>query len=291
MNCKIIDCKSIARKIRQQLAAQVAQSKTQPKLCVLLVGDDKASQLYVKKKQEACDEVGIQIEILKLPVDSDQDEIIEIINQWNNLKQVHGIIVQLPLPVHLNNTTILNCINPYKDVDCFNAKNIGLLVQDCPNFFPCTPSAVCNLIDHEGIDVFGKHIVIINDSIVVGRPLTMMLRNRGATVTMCNQHTEKIKEISRFADILIVAVGKRPNFVVTEDFCKDNVIIIDVGINKLDKVVGDVDEKSVMNKASFLTKVPGGIGVLTVSMLLKNVVIAMEFCQLPRPASNADLII
>lgn len=279
MKCKIVDCKSLAKKIKEQLAAQVYELKTKPKLCVLLVGDDKASAVYVKKKQEACDEVGIQIELLKLPADSNQDEIIQIINRWNNSKQVHGIIVQLPLPFHMDSMTILNCVNPCKDVDCFNATNIGLLVQDCPNFFPCTPSAVCAFIDHEGIDVFGKHIVVINDSIVVGRPLMMMLRSRGATVTMCNQHTKKIKEISRLADILIVAVGKRPDFVLTEDFCKNDVIIIDVGINKLNKVVGDVDEESVMDKASLLTKVPGGIGVLTVSMLLRNVVIAMEFCE------------
>lgn len=279
MSCKIIDCKPIAKKIKEQLASQVVDLKVKPKLCVLLVGDDKASALYVRKKQEACDEVGIQIEILKLPADSNQHEIIEIINQWNKSMQVHGIIVQLPLPLHLDSVSILNSINIYKDVDCFNATNVGLLVQDFPNFYPCTPSAVCAFIDYEGIEVFGKHIVVINDSMVIGRSLMMMLRSRGATVTMCNQYTEKIKEISKLADILVVAVGKRPNFVLTEDYCKNDVIIIDVGINKLDKVVGDVDEESVFNKASLLTKVPGGIGLLTVSMLLRNVIIAKGFCE------------
>lgn len=280
---KIIDCKNLSEKIKFQLSKEVLLLETIPTLAVILVGDDAASQIYVQKKREACIKIGVGSEIIKLPNNITESYLLNVIDELNSNPNIHGILVQLPLPQELNVNCVLNRIDDKKDVDCFTARNLGMLIQDNPIFVPCTPAAVCCFLDSENISVAGKHVVIINDSMIVGRPLSLLLRHRGATITMCNQFTDDIKNISKSGDIVVVAVGKRPFFTFTEEFCKKDAIVIDVGINKLDRIVGDVSIDSIQNLAQIVTKVPGGIGLLTICMLLNNLIKAARICQLPRP--------
>lgn len=269
-----IGCADIASEILEEVSHVIQSNNISPCLAVILAGNNHASEIYVKRKKSHCEKHGIRCDVYLFDEKVEQLEIELLIKKLNDDPNVSGILVQLPLPPSLLDHTqsILNCINPQKDVDCFHAFNIGAIAQRSPTFLPCTPAGIIYFLEYHKIPIVGQHFVIINDSIVVGRPLAFALGNMGATVTLCNKDTINIKQISRSADVLVVAVGKYPNFVLTSEYCKKGVVVIDVGINKVNgKVIGDVDE-SVSEVASLATKVPGGIGLLTIAMLLKNVV-------------------
>lgn len=247
-----------------------------PHLCVLLVGEDKASEIYVNNKRKACEKYGIKFTLLRLSAGASLQQVLKAIELWNRDDDVSGIIVQLPLPATLPKLTVLNAVSPSKDVDGFHFVNLGKSVQNDTCFVPCTPLAVLEMLKYYNVPIIGKHICLVNDSIVIGRPLATLLGNQGATITICNKKTEQIRQICSSADIIVVAVGKKPDFVLDKSFCKPGVVIIDVGINKIDGVIsGDVDE-SVMGVAGMVSRVPGGVGLVTVSMLLKNVVLAAQ---------------
>lgn len=259
----------IARNIREEVKQEIVKMGINPSLSVILVGDDVSSKIYVNNKKKACQEVGIICNILSFENDCDPKIVKDkVVNSESS-----GVIVQLPLPSHFDKFEIINSIDPFKDVDCFHIENIGRLVQGNPRFLPCTPAAVNVLLINEELE--GKHVVIVNDSIVVGKALSMLLLKRKATVTLCNEYTKNIKFICQSADILVSAVGKIPDFSITNDYVKKDAIVIDVGIfrNSDGKIRGDVDAE-VIEKARWVSAVPNGIGVITVSSLLKNVLIA-----------------
>ena len=262
----------IKKEVKQEVDDFVKFNKRSPTLAVIKIGDDKASEIYVKRKQKACEEVGILMRLFTL--DHFVEELVEtLIKQLN--EDYDSVFIQLPIPGCETNKCfkLLNLINIDIDVDGFCVDNMGLLNYKIEKFVPCAPLAVQYIIQNENIPIIGKHVVIINDTIVVGRPLASLLLNMGATVTICNDKTENLKDIVMMGDIIVTAVGRRDKF--TLNFCKKNAVIFDVGISKIeDKVVGDVDLKEVDGIASMVTAVPGGIGILTMGMLLKNVVLA-----------------
>lgn len=285
MTCTIIDGHEISRSIRAELSAEVATFRrdygVQPRLAVVLVGEDAASQVYVKKKREACEEVGIASYVTD-PIPGDirqwanpQARVEDMVRFLNGNEEVHGILVQLPLPVGLDCHRVFDLIDTDKDVDVFNPVNVGLLVQGRPKFLPCTPHAVQQLLHRSGIPTAGRHVVIINRSDVVGKPLSSMLiqdndEYANATVTVCHDRTpgDRLAKITRTADIVVVAVGK-PGF-LTGEMIRPGCVVVDVGISRVDgKVVGDA-HPSCMENAAYLTPVPGGVGPLTVTMLLEN---------------------
>lgn len=272
---QIIDGKVIAEDIRKQLVIEVEtfkKSNIYPKLDIVLIGNDPASHLYVNKKITLCNQVGIGYQLHHFDSIS-KNELEEKIKLLNG----HGLLIQLPLPNHIDRQKVINLINPKNDIDCFHPENIGLLFHGCPRFLPCTPYAIIKMLEYNNIPIVGKHFVIINDSIIIGKPLALLLINKGATVTVCNKFTKNLQEISLLADILIVAVGKRPEFVLDGRFCKEGVIILDVGMNKIDgRVCGDVDLDSVKGKAKLVSKTPGGIGLITVHVLLQNILQAVK---------------
>lgn len=278
MSAIVIDGRDFAKQIQSNLATEVAQLKARmnvhPCLCVCLVGGDPASCIYVRNKRKACENVGIASYIAELPADVSEDDIIAQITQWNKASDCHGILVQLPLPKHVNNHKILNSIDPNKDVDGFHSDNLGKLVQGDVSCASCTPLAVMYLLKSYKIPVIGKHAVIINDTIVVGKPLAMLLNKEGATVTLCNHLTENISEITKTGDILVSAVGKRDRFLVKADMVKSGAAVIDVGITRCEegRITGDVDFDEVSRVAGWISPVPGGVGPLTISMLLRNTV-------------------
>lgn len=277
MSARLIDGKAIAASLREKLAGEVKEfrqaTNITPKLAAVLVGDDPASQVYVRNKEQACSKAGIASDVHRLPGTTTTAELLRFVDRLNQDPSIHGILVQLPLPKGIDETTILDAVNPVKDVDCFHPENVGLLAQGRPRFLPCTPHGVQVLLEETGIAVDGAHVVILGRSEIVGKPLGMMLVQKGqtanATVTICHSRTRNLSEITRTADILIAAIGK-PNF-VTSDVLSEGVVVIDVGINRLaDKLVGDVDFESVSRIASAITPVPGGVGPMTIAMLLEN---------------------
>ena len=281
MTARIIDGKAIAATIRSQIAGDVTQfhAKTdvQPHLVAILTGDDPASAVYVRNKQKACDQTGIRSTLHRLPGDTSQDQLLALVRQCNVTRDVHGILVQLPLPPHIDEKAILDTIVPRKDVDAFHPENVGLIVQGRPRFLPCTPHGIQELLRHEGIETAGMHAVILGRSEIVGKPMALLLMQKGetanATVTVCHSRTRNIAELARSADILISAIG-RPGF-VTADMVKPGAVVIDVGINRTEAgLVGDVDFDSVREVASAITPVPGGVGPMTIAMLLKNTLTA-----------------
>ncbi len=276
---KILDGKQIAGEIRAELRARAEafESKYGKKagLAVLLIGDDPASAIYVRNKTRDCEEAGIRSFSYTLPADATQEEAEALIDELAADENVHGILVQLPLPAHLREDRLLAHIPYEKDVDGFSAYNIGSLALGSPAAVACTPKGVMRLLARYGISVSGKRAVVIGRSKIVGRPMAMLLLNADATVTVCHSKTKGLAEICREADILVAAVGKA-NF-VTAEMVKEGAVVIDVGINRVDgKLCGDVDLASVKEKASFLTPVPGGIGPMTVAMLLENTLEAAE---------------
>ncbi len=276
---EIIDGKELAKSIRLGLKEEVEELKKadiHPKLAVIMVGDDKASKVYVKNKSKACNEVGIEYEEYLLPEETKMEELLELIEKLNNDETIHGILVQSPLPKGLDATLAFEKILPKKDVDGFNSINVGKLSlnQDC--FVSCTPFGVIKMLEAYNIDIEGAHAVIIGRSNIVGKPLAKCLLNKNATVTVCHSKTKNLSEITKTADILIVAIGK-PKF-VTADMVKDGATVIDVGINRLDdgKLVGDTDFENIKDKVSYITPVPGGVGPMTIAMLMHNVVKAAK---------------
>lgn len=281
MSAEIIDGKALAATFRGQIAEQVSQLKTEknvvPHLTAVLVGDDPASAVYVRNKQRACEKSGIQSTLKRLPADTTEAELISIVESLNADSGVHGILVQLPLPKHINETAILDVVNPLKDVDAFHPENVGLIVQGRPRYLPCTPYGIQQMILSTKMETAGKHAVVLGRSEIVGKPMAMLLVQRGpgadATVTICHSRTRHLKEIVKTADIIIAAIGK-PEF-VTADMVKPGAVVIDVGINRVDdRLVGDVDFEGVKEVASAITPVPGGVGPMTIAMLLKNTLMA-----------------
>ena len=275
----ILDGKLVSRKIREKLKEEVLRFHTMPTLAVVMVGDDPASQIYVRNKQRACDEIGIHSETIKLPADTTQGALEAVISSLDADDDVDGILVQLPLPKHINVDKIMEHISPIKDVDGFTFENIGkLMVGDQPLYIPCTPKGILSLLYYYNINVEGKVVVVIGRSIEVGKPISQLLLNRNATVITCHSHTdeEMLGDLCRKADIIISAVGK-PNF-VNRYMIKKKAIIIDVGMNhnKDGKLVGDVDYQDVKNIVSYITPVPGGVGPMTITSLMENVVLAYK---------------
>ena len=285
MAAKIIDGKQVAADMQAELKKEVAKLKKQgivPGLGVILVGEDPASKSYVSAKERACEELGIYSDDNHLPADTTQQDLIALINQMNTDPKINGILVQLPLPKHLDESEVLLAINPDKDVDGFHPTNIGKMVAGQAAFLPCTPHGVIQLLQRSGVKIEGSHVVIVGRSNIVGKPVANMLiqKNKGgnATVTVCHTRTADLAYHTRQADIIIAAAG-RPN-TITADMVKDGVVVIDVGVNRIEdktakkgyRLVGDVDFEAVKEKASLITPVPGGVGPMTITMLLYNTV-------------------
>lgn len=272
---KIIDGKEVSQNIRNELKLEVAVLKKQkifPKLAVILVGQDPASKIYVNLKSKACNDIGIAYEERLLDENTTMDELLSVINDLNNRNDIHGILLQSPIPKHLDADLAFETISVKKDVDGFNPVSIGKLSMKQECFTPCTPFGIIKLLEYYNIELAGKHVVILGRSNIVGKPMLQCVITKNATVTVCHSKTENIKELTTQADILISAIGKC-NF-VTADMVKKDAVVIDVGINRLDtgKVVGDVDFENVKEKASYITPVPGGVGPMTITMLMSNVV-------------------
>jgi len=283
---QILNGKTIAEEIRREITTDVAALKAErkivPCLVALLVGDDPASQIYVSNKEKACQQVGIESRILRLPDTTTTLELLQHIDQFNADTSVHGILVQLPLPKSCDELQILDAINPGKDVDAFHPENVGLLSQGRPRFLPCTPHGVQQLLVRSGIQTAGQHVVIVGRSDIVGKPMALMMVQKSAgadaTVTVVHSRTKNLAELTRQADILIVAMGKAK--FITGEMVKSGAVIVDVGINRLPdgKICGDADFDTVKEVAGAISPVPGGVGPLTITMLLQNTLVAAK-CQ------------
>lgn len=270
---KIIDGKQIAKEVRAEIAAECAELKKKgiiPGLAVVIVGTDPASQVYVRNKKKACEEVGFRSEVFELPEKTTEEELLALVKKLNEDVNIHGILVQLPLPEHLDDEVIIANIDPKKDVDAFHPSNVGKIMIGNYDFLPCTPAGVMVLLEKSGIDVSGKECVVVGRSNIVGKPQAMLLLHANGTVTICHSRTKDLAEVTRRADILVVAIGKAD--FITGDMVKDGAVVIDVGMNrKADgKLTGDVDFATVEPKASYITPVPGGVGPMTITMLLRN---------------------
>lgn len=274
----IINGKEISDKFLKKLKKEVCNLKTelnlQPALAVIIVGDDPASKIYVRNKKRACEEIGIKSIEFALPTNTSENELLNLIDALNKRPDVNGILVQMPLPPHINEKIIIAHINPIKDVDAFHETNVGKIMIGNFKFLPCTPAGIIHLLDESNIEISSKHCVIIGRSNIVGKPLAMLMLHRDATVTICHSKTKNLTEICKTADILIATVGK-VNF-VTSNMVKPGAVVVDVGINRCEngKICGDVDFEHVKNIASYITPVPGGVGPMTISMLMKNTITA-----------------
>lgn len=276
---KLIDGKAIAKKFRQSIEEEIKELKNQhnliPELCVILVGDDPASKIYVRNKERACKEVGINSKVIRMNEQISEIELLNTIEQLNQDDAVHGILVQLPLPDHINENAVINAIHPSKDVDGFHPVNSGLLVTGQAELEPCTPKGIIRLIKETGHSIAGKKAVVIGRSNIVGKPVALMLLRNDATVTVAHSRTNNLAEIARTADILVVAIGK-PQF-IDGSFIKEGAIVIDVGTTRInDKLLGDVKFEEAKKRAGFITPVPGGVGPMTIAMLLENTLIAAK---------------
>ena len=279
MSANIMDGKAVARNIREGLKEEVEGLKKKgihPGLAVVLVGENPASMVYVKNKGEACRSAGIYSEEHKLPAETKEADLLGLINQLNKDPRIHGILVQLPLPAHINKDRILASVSPEKDVYGFHEINMGRLLIGQEGLVPCTPLGIMQLLEHYHIPVEGRFAVVVGRSNIVGKPVAMMLLQRNATVTICHTRTKNMGEVCRMADILIAAAG-RPGM-ITADMIREGAVVIDVGINRLDtgKLAGDVDFESASKKAGWITPVPGGVGPMTIAMLLYNTVKAAK---------------
>lgn len=278
MTARIIDGKSIAKELRESLAPRVAALKEQgitPGLTVIVVGDDPASAIYVRNKERACVKLGMNSQVLRFPAETTQGEILNTVRLLNQDDSVHGILVQLPLPRHIDEQAVLRAIDPDKDVDGFHAMNAGRLMNGEPGFVACTPKGVMRLLEVSGVELDGKNAVVVGRSNIVGKPMALLLLQKNCTVTIAHSHTKDLAAVTRSADILVVAVG-RAGF-ITGDMVKPGAAVMDVGINRVDgKVVGDVDFESAKEVASCITPVPGGVGAMTIAMLMENTVEAAE---------------
>ena len=270
----IIDGKEIAKKLRSSIAKQVAKLDRKPGLAVILVGDDPASAVYVRNKDNACKEVGFYSEKINKPSDITQAALLAEVERLNKDDKIDGILVQLPLPSHLDANQVIEAINPNKDVDGFHSENVGKLMQNKPHLRPCTPKGVMTMLATIGVDLTSKNCVVVGASNIVGRPMAMELLNARATVTICNSKTQDLSSKIKQADVVVVAVGKSK--MIKGDWIKDGAIVIDVGINRLDdgSLSGDVDFDSAQDKAAWITPVPGGVGPMTIATLLENTLTA-----------------
>ncbi len=276
MAARLIDGKALAQQVRERLAKESAELSAlkgiKPGLATILVGDDPASHLYVKNKQKACEQAGIYIDDHKLQGSTTQAELLALIEKKNADPNIHGILVQLPLPKQIDSKVILDAVSPQKDADGFHPYNFGRLVEGHPVFEACTPKGVIKMIESTGVGIEGKRAVVLGRSNIVGKPLALMLLHRHATVTICHSKTKDLPAVCREADLLLVAIGKAK--FVTADMVKEGALVIDVGMNRLPdgKVVGDVDFEPVSRKAGWISPVPGGVGPMTIAMLLENTV-------------------
>ena len=272
MSAVKMDGKALSAKVRSSILAETEELKKKgvtPGLAVIIVGNDPASEIYVRNKEKACAECGFYSEKYALPAETSQEELLGLIGQLNQSPQISGILCQLPVPDHISEEAVINAIDPKKDVDAFHPVNVGKIMVGNFDFVPCTPAGVMELIDEYQIDPKGKECVVVGRSNIVGKPMAMLLLHRHGTVTMCHSRTQHLDEVCRRADILVAAVGKAG--FITPDMVKDGAVVIDVGINRNaeGKVCGDVDP-AVMEKASYMTPVPGGAGPMTITMLMKN---------------------
>ena len=288
MPAELLDGKGISKQIQSETKAKVAEfvaaGHDEPVLAAVLVGDDPASQVYVRNKERACKRVGISSQLHRMPAESSTEDLLAMVDGLNKDKKVSGILVQLPLPDQIDSRLVLDAIDPLKDVDAFHPHNVGLISQGRPQFLPCTPHGIVQMLKRCGVETTGKHVCVIGRSDIVGKPMAMMLLQRdsglgpemaNATVTLCHSRTPDLKAFTTQADILVAAIGK-PNF-VTADMVKPGAAVVDVGINRTDDgLVGDVDFGAVSEVAGHLTPVPGGVGPLTVTMLLKNTLKAAQ---------------
>jgi methylenetetrahydrofolate dehydrogenase (NADP+)/methenyltetrahydrofolate cyclohydrolase len=269
----IIDGKKVSTAVKENVKKEVEQLKAKgvtPGLAVILVGDDPASRVYVNNKKKACEFVGFKSEEFALPADTTQDELLKLVDELNNRKDINGILCQLPLPKGLDENAVIEAISPMKDVDAFHKQNVGRIMIGDYDFLPCTPAGIMEMLHDYDINVDGKNCVVIGRSNIVGKPMAMLLLHENATVTICHSHTKNLKEIASGADVLVAAVGKAK--FVTEDMVKENAVVIDVGMNRDEngKLCGDVDFENVKDKCSFITPVPGGVGPMTIATLMKN---------------------
>lgn len=276
----IMDGKALAQKIRleeKEKVEKLNQKGIYPKLAVIMVGEDKASKVYVKNKSKACTEVGISYEEFLIPENTTMEELLQTIEMLNKREDVHGILLQSPIPKHLDILTAFESIDFRKDVDGFHPINIGRLALNRQTFISCTPHGVMRLLEEYHVEIAGANVVIVGRSNIVGKPLAQCMLNKDATVTICHSKTKDLKELTKKADIIVMAIGKA-NF-LTADMIKPNAVVIDVGINRLDtgKLVGDVNFPEVSQKASYITPVPGGVGPMTIAMLIHNVVVASKY--------------
>ena len=276
---KLIDGKAVSASVRAQVAQEVQELKAKglhPGLAVVIVGDDPASRTYVNNKKKACAETGIYSEEYALPATTTQEELLSLVRSLNEKPEIHGILVQSPLPKGLDEEAVIEEINPQKGVDAFHPQNVGRIMIGNFHFLPCTPAGVIELIRSQGIEIAGKRCVVIGRSNIVGKPMAMLLLHNHGTVTICHSKTRDLAEICREADILVAAVG-RPKF-VTENMVKPGAVVIDVGMDRDEngKLCGDVDFANVEPKAGYITPVPGGVGPMTIAMLLRNTVTAAK---------------
>ena len=279
MEAKILSGRDIASEIRLGLKNDVEKLKgngVQPGLAVIIVGDEPASRIYVNNKKKACDEIGIRSFEYALPAETSEEEIIELIKTLNCDKNIHGILVPLPLPPHINDEKVLLTIDPDKDVDAFHPVNVGKIMIGNYRFLPCTPAGVIEMIHRTGIDLKGSECVVVGRSNIVGKPMAMLLLHEHATVTVCHSRTKDLKTVCKRADVLVVAVGKPK--LIKADFIKPGAVVIDVGTNRMEngKLCGDVDFEEAKGVASYITPVPGGVGPMTIAMLMKNTEKAAE---------------
>ncbi len=276
---KIIDGKAVSARVKADVRKEADELKKQGiaiGLAVVIVGNDPASRVYVNNKKKACEEVGFESYEYALPEETSEKELLELVDKLNNDDKVNGILVQLPLPKHINENSVINSIRPDKDVDAFHPANVGHIMIGDFSFLPCTPAGVMELIAETGVDVCGKNCVVIGRSNIVGKPMAMLLLHKHGTVTICHSRTKNLAEICARADILVAAVGKAK--FVTPDMVKEGAVVIDVGMNRNEngKLCGDVDYEACFEKAGYITPVPGGVGPMTIAMLMRNTLTAAK---------------
>ncbi|HPZ75394.1 MAG TPA: bifunctional methylenetetrahydrofolate dehydrogenase/methenyltetrahydrofolate cyclohydrolase FolD [Thermosynergistes sp.] len=280
MSAAIMDGKAVSALVRREVkerAALLASKGVKPGLAVVLVGDDPASQVYVRQKEKACDEVGFASFMRYLPASTDEKELLDLIDGLNSDPAVHGILVQLPLPKHIDKDRVAEAIRPEKDVDGFHPINVGRLTLGIETMEPCTPKGIVYLLEHYGIDIEGKRAVVVGRSNIVGKPVSLLLLSRNATVTVCHSRTKDLPDVTRQADILVAATGKPKT--IGSSMVKGGAVVVDVGITRTQSgLIGDVDFDAVKEVASYITPVPGGIGPMTIAMLLLNALKAAEAC-------------
>ncbi|MBD7967947.1 bifunctional methylenetetrahydrofolate dehydrogenase/methenyltetrahydrofolate cyclohydrolase FolD [Paenibacillus gallinarum] len=279
MTATIISGKQVSEEIRRGITEEVTQLKEQgvvPGLAVVLVGEDPASQVYVRNKEKACHDLGFYSEVHRLSADTSEEELLALVDRLNRQMSINGILVQLPLPGHIDEKKVINAISVDKDVDGFHPINVGNLVIGDDSLLPCTPAGVIELIKRTGLEISGKHAVVIGRSNIVGKPVSLLLQRENATVTMCHSRTANMQELAKQADILVVAIG-RANF-IDASYIKEGAVVIDVGMNRLEtgKLAGDVDFESAKEISGAITPVPGGVGPMTITMLMQNTLLSAK---------------